>query len=103
MEIVPAIAKVRFASARPQQVPLADGSSYRVDLLCLEAGQETRRAPGDRCYYVLMGAARITVAARSAELATGQMALLAADEPHSLANGGESRLVCLAISPASSR
>jgi len=100
MDIIPAISKVRFASARPQCVHLARNSSYVVDMLCMEAGQEAKITAGAWTYYVVMGTAKLTGAGGSSELSAGQMATTEADETHTLANAGEGRLVCLAVGSA---
>jgi len=100
MDVMNAIAKVRFASARPQRVFLARNATYTVEMLCMEAGQETQGAGGPSTYYVVMGAARITTANGANELSAGQTAVTEPDEAHTLANAGEGRLVCLAVGPA---
>jgi len=100
MDVVHAISKVRFTSARPQWVHLARNDAYLVDMLCMEAGQEARITSGPCTYYVVMGTARLAAAAGSVELSVGQMASSAADETHTVANAGEGRLVCLALGSA---
>jgi len=100
MDIVPAISKVRFASARPQCVHLARSDSYVIDMLCMEAGQEARITSGAWTYYVVMGTAKLTGAGGPAELSAGQMAATGPDETHTVANAGEGRLVCLAVGSA---
>ncbi|MGB2821908.1 MAG: cupin domain-containing protein [Phycisphaerae bacterium] len=97
MDIVHAISKVRFATARPQCVHLTRNDSYLVDMLCMEAGQEAKTTSGAWAYYVVMGTARLTCAGGSAELSAGQMATAGPDETHTIANAGEGRLVCLAV------
>jgi quercetin dioxygenase-like cupin family protein len=96
MEIVNAIAKVRFASARPQRVRLARNDACVVELLCLEPGQEARVSAGMWTYYVVTGTATVTAGEQAGELTPGQMAVTQAGEAHTIANAGEARLVCLA-------
>ena len=97
MDILNAIAKVRFASARPQRVQLAKGGKTPIDLLCMEPGQKLKVPAGRRAYYVVTGAARMEGKTTAADLAAGQLALLAEDEAHTVAAAGEQRLVCLVI------
>jgi mannose-6-phosphate isomerase-like protein (cupin superfamily) len=100
MNVVNAVSKVRFASARPQRVQLSRSGAFSVEMLCMEAGQKVVMDSGSRVYYVVMGTATLTAGGESASLATGHLAATDADEPHTLANGGEGRLVCLALRPA---
>ena len=101
MNVVHAISKVRFASARPQRVHLSSNDAWTVEMLCMEAGQKTEVASGSRTYYVVMGTAKLTAGEESADLSAGQVACLQADERHTMINVGEGRLVCLAVAPAS--
>ena len=103
MDIVHAISKVRFASARPQVVHLTRSDGYFVDLLCMEAGQQAKVTSGPWTYYVVMGTAKLSGANGSGELSSGQMATTGADEVHTVANAGEGRLVCLVIGSESGR
>jgi len=100
MEIVNAISKVRFASTGPQHVHLARGQSYRVDLLCMEAGQKGPPAAGPCAYYVVTGSASLTAGAKPHELPAGQLAQLEPGEAHTIANAGQNRLICLVIRAA---
>lgn len=100
MDVVHAISKVRFATARPQRVRLSRNDAYVVEMLCMEAGQEIDATAGPWTYYVVMGTARLTAGASAGDVAAGQIAATEPDEHHTLANAGEGRLVCLAIAPA---
>lgn len=107
MEIVNAISKVRFASTAPQHIHLARGESFRVDLLCMETGQETPPAAGPCAYYVVAGSAELTAggsamltAGKPHQLPAGQLAQLGPGETHTLANAGQNRLICLVIRAA---
>ena len=98
MDILNAIAKVRFASSRPQRVQLAKGGPAPIDLLCMEPSQKLKVPAGRRAYYVVTGAARVESAATAAtDLAPGQFALTAEDEAHTISAAGDQRLVCLVI------
>jgi len=99
MEIVNAISKVRFASTAPQHVHLARGDSFRVDLLCMEAGQKSLPAAGPCAYYVVAGSAMLT-ASEPHPLPAGQLAQLAPGETHTIANASQNRLICLVIRAA---
>lgn len=95
MDVVNAIAKVRFGSARPQRVQIHKGRELHVEMLCLEPGQELRVRAGEWAYYVVTGTARMAAGGASNPLAAGQLAFSQKDEPHELVNSGESRLICL--------
>ena len=97
MDVVNAIAKVRFASARPQRVHLARNDAYHVEMLCMEAGQETKVTDGPWIYYVVTGTAKVAAGAQSGELSPGQAVTTGSQEVHTVANAGDGRLVCLAI------
>jgi len=104
MDIVNAIAKVRFASTGPQQIHLARNDAYRVDLLCMEAGQTSRAAAGPCAYYVIAGSAKVATGGSAGQdertLPAGQIADLGPDEPHAIANAGQGRLICLVVQAA---
>jgi len=97
MNIVNAISKVRFASAKAQQVQLHAGEGLCAELLCVEPGQQLRVSVGEWTYYVVTGTARLTAGDVEAELPTGQLAATTPGQAHTIANPGEHRLVCLAI------
>ena len=97
MDTVNAVSKVRFASARPQRVHLARNDSQLVEMICLEQGQQTQVATGPWVYYVIAGTAKLVSAGQEGMLAPGHLACLGAAEPHTVANAGEGRLICLAL------
>ena len=101
MNLVNAIAKVRFSSAKPQRVQLHKGETLQAELVCMEAGQQLKVSRGAWTYYVVMGSATLTVNGESSEVPTGQLAALDPAEPHVLSNRTERRLICLAIAKAS--
>ena len=103
MEMVNAIAKVRFASARPQHVHLFRREHYEAQLICMESGQQAKVTAGPWTYYVITGRMRLEGAGESVELGPGQIAATGPSERHSLVNTGEERLVCLAIGPGGGR
>ena len=96
MDIVNAIARVRFGSAKPQRVHLHKGDGLDVELLCMEAGQKTKIDAGEVVYYVVTGTAALSESGRTVEVPTGQLVSPQAMEPHTVANAGEGRLVILA-------
>lgn len=101
MDIVNAIARVRFSSARPQRVQLHRAGPVRVELICMEPGQQLSVPAGPRTYYVITGPATVQAGGGEPQaVGPGQMALLGAEESHVIANAGEQRLVCLAAGPA---
>ena len=97
MDLVNAIGKVRFASARAQRVHIHKGQHLVADLLCLETGQETVGEAGEWTYYVIKGLARCKGPGGAVDIPAGQSVSVAADEKHSLVATGEQRLICLAV------
>jgi len=97
MDAVNAIAKVRFASAKPQTVHLHKGRRIAVDLLCMEPGQKLTVPAAERLYYVVTGAANISGPGKETAVPAGQLAATVVDEAHGIANAGAQRLVCLVI------
>ncbi len=97
MELINAIAKARFASARPQRVRLHKSSSLIMELVCMEPAQQLDVDSGCWVYYVVKGIARLTGGGEKDELAAGHMATLRKNEPHTIANAAQQRLVCIAI------
>lgn len=97
MDIINAIAKVRFASARPQKVHLGGLARTPVELLCMEPGQKLQVPHGQWAYYVVSGTACVESKITTAHLPAGQVAVTAMDEDHTIAAEGEHRLVCLVI------
>jgi mannose-6-phosphate isomerase-like protein (cupin superfamily) len=95
MDIVNAISKVRFASARPQRVQLHKDGRAPVDLLCMEPGQSLKVSAGRWGYYVITGAAQVESGGKVSPLPTGQLAVTGEGEPHTITAAGEQRLVCL--------
>ena len=106
---------MRFASTGPQHIHLARVSSFRVDLLCMEAGQKSLPAAGPCAYYVVAGSAKLTAggsahstgsgqarltASEPHQLPAGQLAELGPGEAHTIANTGQGRLICLVIRAA---
>jgi len=97
MDIINAIAKVRFNSARPQRVQLVKCEGYVCDLLCLEPGQELN-GTGQCAYYVITGNGQAKVKAESRELSLGHFVYCREGESHTIINSSEQRLICLSIS-----
>ena len=102
MDVVHAIAKVRFGSAKAQRIGLCQSAPLSAELICMEAGQKFKVDSGQWLYYVIAGSAALTAGAAAHTLASGQMAMTAQDEPHTLACAGETRLICLATCLAKS-
>lgn len=97
MEVVNAISKVRFGTARPQRIQLHKGDGLVAELLCLEAGQKISVTAGQWSYYVVTGTALLKAGGKDTELPTGQLATSLPDEKHTIANAAEARLVVLAV------
>ena len=97
METVNAIAKARFASARPQRVHLHRGAALAAELVCLEPSQEIRNESGAWCYYVVRGSVTLAAGGPPRELSMGHAAATEAGEKHRLRNESEQRAICLAV------
>lgn len=97
MNAVNAVAKARFASARPQSAHLHEGGAFDLELLCMEAGQEMRITSGEWAYYVVMGQAEVSCGEQASAVSTGHLASFGANESHTIANRGAGRLVCLVV------
>ena len=97
MDIINAIAKVRFNSARPQRVQLAKCSGYICDLLCIEPGQELT-AGGECTYYIVAGNGDAKVGSEAKAVAMGNFIHCPEGESHTLINSSEQRLICLCMS-----
>ena len=97
MDVINAIAKVRFSSARPQRVQLHRCQEYTCDLVCLEPGQELN-ATGQCAYYVIAGSGELKAGANTKALKMGNLATCEQRESHTLVNSSEQRLICLGIS-----
>ena len=97
MDIVNAIAKVRFSSARPQRINIHKSGQLVAELLCLEPGQEVKVNSGQRLYYVIRGTATLATADKKDELPMGQFAAAEPDEKHSIINASEQRVICLTV------
>ncbi|MHC4294081.1 MAG: cupin domain-containing protein [Planctomycetota bacterium] len=95
MNIINAIAKVRFATAKPQRVQLHKDGGLVLELLCLEAGQEITIKSGQWAHYIVTGTAELTENGQTKKVPTGQLAITEPDKTHTIANTGEGRLVVL--------
>ena len=96
MDIINAIAKVRFNSARPQRVQLSKCPSYFCELLCLEPGQEISGS-GRGGYYVIAGKGKLRSSNGPGELEMGNFIAFDDAESHTLINSSEQRLIVLSI------
>jgi len=96
MDVVNAIAKVRFSSARPQRIQLYKEPELTMELLCMEAGQGATVTSGRWAYYVVTGTAAVNDGEKSEQLPTGQLAVVNPPRKHTITNAGEGRLVVLA-------
>ena len=97
MDVLNAIAKVRFNSARPQRVQLLKCEEFVCELLCLEPGQELP-ATGRCAYYLIAGNGQVK-AGKDAEAANlGHFVSCGEGETHTIVNSSEQRLICLVLS-----
>jgi len=93
MNLVNAIAKARFSSAKGQRVQLHKADHLQAELLCMEAGQDMDIPGGPWVYYVITGTAAI---GGGANVGQGQM-LFVENEPHQVKNAEQRRLLVLAV------
>ena len=100
MNLINAIAKVRFSAAKPQRVNVHKGWALHAELLCLEPGQEIKVNSGEWSYYVITGMAAVSYGSQRARLAAGQFFAFAPSEGHTITASNEKRLVLLAIFPS---
>ena len=100
MNVVNAIGKVRFNSARPQRVQLSRCPHFTCDLLCLEPKQELCAA-GRCAYYVIAGSGDVWSGKLSTHVTMGHFAACEPGECHTLINSSEQRLICLAVTYSS--
>ncbi|MDY7011951.1 MAG: hypothetical protein SVV80_14565 [Planctomycetota bacterium] len=98
MDVINAIAKIRFSSAKAQRVHLHHGGGLACDLLCLEPGQEFS-STGQCSYYLIAGAGVIKAGKTIKGVNMGNFATCEEDESHTLVNSSEQRLICMVISP----
>ena len=95
MDMVNAIAKARFSSAKAQRVPLHKTGALHADLLCLEAGQALDVPEASAwTYYVISGTAAIGQE-QSASLSQGHS--LCIQGPHNIRNVAPGRSILLAV------
>ena len=97
MDVLNAIAKVRFNSARPQRVQLFKCDEFVCELLCLEPGQELT-ATGRRAYYLIAGNGQMKAGQDAQAANLGHFVSCEEDETHTIVNSSEQRLICLAVS-----
>ncbi len=97
MDILNAITKVRFNSARPQRVQLLKCDEYVCELLCLEPGQELT-ASGRSAYYLIAGHGEIRSGKDVQATELGHFINCEEGESHTIVNSSEQRLICLAVS-----
>ena len=97
MDRINAIAKVRFASVRPQRIQIHRSGAMRAELLCMEPGQELPGETGQWLFYVVKGTAQFKTDEGEVELSAGHVGAAAPGERHSLHNASDQRLICLAV------
>lgn len=98
MNVVNAIAKVRFATAKPQRISLDKTAELSTELVCMEPGQRLKVSSGGYVYYVVTGSGELTSGDKTEELSPGCAASAGPGESHTLVASGEARLICIAVS-----
>ncbi len=97
MDIINAISKARFSSAKAQCVQLSRDGQLTSQLVCMEPGQAFNVNGGQWSYYVVTGEVEVSAGGESTRLPTSQLATSAPGEAHKLTTPGERRAVVLAI------
>ena len=97
MIVVNAIAKVRFATAKPQRISLDKTDELCTELICMEPGQTLSVKSGSCVYYVVTGGGEFTSGDNTQELTPGCIASVGVGESHTLSASGETRLVCTVV------
>jgi quercetin dioxygenase-like cupin family protein len=97
MDIVNAISKARFSSAKAQCVQLSTGGRLTSQLVCMEPGQTLSVEKGQWSYYVVTGEVTLSAGDESTPLPTAQLATTGPGEVHKLTTPGERRAVVLAV------
>ncbi|MCK4626906.1 MAG: hypothetical protein KAV00_16460 [Phycisphaerae bacterium] len=98
MDVINAIAKIRFNSAKAQRVQLHRFEGFACDMLCLEPGQEFSSA-GRCAYYFIAGTGVLKADKNKKDVNMGNFAACDEDESHTIMNSSEQRLICMVISP----
>ena len=98
MNVVNAIAKVRFATAKPQRISLDKSDELCTELICMEQGQSLSVKSGDCVYYVVTGEGQFTIGDDTEELSPGSVAFAGPGESHTLTASGEARLITIVVS-----
>jgi quercetin dioxygenase-like cupin family protein len=101
MDLVNAIAKVRFGSAKPQRIQLAKAGGCLAQMLCMEPRQQVTVRKGQWMYYVVTGSAEMTVDGQATRVETGQLVASAPGEVHTVSATGDHRMVCVVFGHAS--
>ncbi len=97
MDVLNAIEKVRFSSARPQRVQLSKCPEFNCELLCLEPGQKLI-ASGRCAYYLIAGSGEVEAGQDKQPTRLGHFVTCEEGESHTIVNSSEQRLICLAVS-----
>jgi mannose-6-phosphate isomerase-like protein (cupin superfamily) len=90
----------RFAADKMKKNNLFTTDRLFCDVYCFEPGQEQHshsHVGSDKVYFVLEGAARITVGAEERAVAAGTAALAPAGMAHGVTNPGPGRLKVLVV------
>ena len=98
MDVINAIARIRFNSAKAQRVQLHRFEGFACDMLCLEPEQEFS-ATGRCAYYFIAGTGVIKAGKSRKAVDMGNLVACDEDESHTIVNSSEQRLICLVISP----
>ncbi|OWY71444.1 hypothetical protein B7486_12735 [cyanobacterium TDX16] len=88
----------RFGPEKLQKVNLFESPQMFCDVYCLEPGQSQKvhaHSGAAKFYYVIEGAATVTVGDEVRELSPGNLAYALADEMHGVENKSSQRVVLL--------
>lgn len=98
MEIRTVSESMTFSEEKMQKNTLFDSSHLFYDAYCLRPGQSQKvhsHEGSDKIYYVLSGAARVTIGDEEQDLSEGQAVIARAGDPHGVRNESDGDLALL--------
>jgi quercetin dioxygenase-like cupin family protein len=77
---------VRVQKGRVVHRPLAENDRVTISLYAMDRGEsfDTQSCPGDACFHVLDGEARLNIGGKEVTTTAGQAVVIPADVPHAL-------------------
>lgn len=77
---------VRSHKGRVVNRPLVENEQVAISLFAMDQGEafDSQSCPGDACFHILDGKARINIGGKEVSAESGQAVVIPADVPHSL-------------------